>query len=148
MEDIKKYIDMYQSVDKFGQANNFQLTVLSPGNVEYLMKVEEKHASSPGICHGGAISGLMDATLGLAALSYTLTVQCLCSTVEFKMNFISPAKVGDTLKGIGKIEHKGKSLVITSADIIDLQTRKLMAKGIGTFNLYPLGKKEFMKDVT
>lgn len=143
---LKKYLDFYQSVDKFGQDNKYELTIHEAGNIEYKMKMTERHESSPGFIHGGAIAGLMDATLGVAALSHAMSLQCLCSTVEFKINFIAPAIPGKTLRGAGKIDHKGKSLVITSAEIFDEQN-KLIAKGMGTFNLYPMDKKDFMKGV-
>lgn len=141
---LKKYLDFYQSVDQFGKDNHYELTVTAPGEIEYKMKVLDKHQSSPGHAHGGAIAGLMDSTLGVAALSHAMSLQCLCSTVEFKINFIAPAVLGSTLRGVGKIDHKGKSLVITSAEIFD-ENGKLIAKGMGTFNLYPMDKKDFMK---
>lgn len=143
---LKKYLDFYQSIDRFGQDNNYLLTIHAPGDIEYKMKILEKHESSPGFAHGGAISGLMDATLGVAALSHAMSLQCLCSTVEFKINFIAPAITGSELRAVGKIDHKGKSLVITSAEIFDEQG-KLISKGMGTFNLYPMDKKDFMKGV-
>lgn len=142
----KKYLDFYQSVDKFGQANGYVLTIHAPGDIEYKMKAKDQHESSPGFVHGGAVAGLMDATLGVAALSHAMSIQCLCSTVEFKINFIAPALTGNQMRGVGKIDHKGKSLVITSAEIFD-ENNKLIAKGMGTFNLYPMEKKEFMKGV-
>jgi len=82
----------------------------------------------------------MDCVLGLSALSMALTEGNLTSTVEFKLNFIRPARLGDKLVGTGLIDYKGKSLIIASGDI-KLATGELIAKGLGTFNTYPLEKK-------
>ena len=145
--DWRKYLDFYEKVDVFGRRNGYQLEVNEPGDIVYTMKVMEEHQSSPNHCHGGVLAGLMDSTLGVSALSYAMTQKCLCSTVEFKINYLAPVHLGDELKAHGRIDHKGKSLVITSADIFEVSTGKLVCKGMGTFNLYPMEKKDFIKDL-
>lgn len=133
-------MDHYRSINHFDRDNGSTFTVHAPGEISYFMTVLEKHLSSPGIAHGGALAGLMDCVLGLTALSTSLTVGNLVSTVEFKLNFIRPAKVGEKLVGKGKIDYKGKSLIIASGDI-RTESGELVAKGLGTFNSYPLEKK-------
>ena len=137
---MDKFLNHYRSINHFDVDNGATFTLQAPGDITYLMTVLDKHLSSPGIAHGGAIAGFMDCVLGLTALSLSFTDNNLVSTVEFKMNFIRPAKLGEKLIGTGKIDYKGKSLIIASADI---RTEKgdLVAKGLGTFNSYPLEKK-------
>ncbi|MFZ4715703.1 MAG: PaaI family thioesterase [Bacteriovoracaceae bacterium] len=144
---MKKYIALYQKVDQYGQKNGYQLEIKDAGEITYTMKVLEEHQSSPNHCHGGVLAGLMDSTLGVASLTYAMTQKCLCSTVEFKINYLAPVHLGDELRAEGRLDHKGKTLVIASADIYQVSTGKRVCKGMGTFNLYPMEKKDFIKDL-
>jgi acyl-coenzyme A thioesterase PaaI-like protein len=79
--------------------------------------------------------------MGVTALSLSANEHHIVSTVEFKINFLAAAFVGDTLQGIGKVEHQGKRLIITSGDIIcPARENIVIAKAMGTFNTYPAEK--------
>lgn len=137
----------------FKKNNNFDKTlglkfkILSPGHIEYYLKIEERHLSSPQYCHGGVIAGMMDAVLGLTVISYAITLDKFCSTVELKTNFLTPASLGQELKGSALIDFKGQSLVVCSGNIADhLNSEKMVAKGIGTFSLYPASKHTYFEN--
>ncbi len=140
-EKLDNFITLFKSHNYFDINQGFQLQVNDLGEWNYSFTVENKHLSSPGICHGGVLSGLMDASLGLEALMAGIFEDKICSTVEFKINYLGPARLGDTLIGRGKVEFKGSRLIVTSADIIHSTDGRLIAKGLGTFNLYPFSKK-------
>lgn len=140
MDILSKFAPYFRSINHFDRENGLSFEILAPGEIIYRLKVQEKHLSSPGIAHGASIAAFMDCVLGLTALSKALTENNLTSTVEFKLNFIRPARLGDELIGTGKIDYKGKSLIIASGDI-KLASGELIAKGLGTFNTYPLEKK-------
>lgn len=140
-------IDVYNKINLYAQENGLVLQVIEPGHITYTMKVLEKHLSSPNTCHGGVIAGMMDSVIGTAALSLAFTENNLVSTVEFKINFFKPVHLHDELTGTGKVDYKGKSLIISSGEIYDKKTGQLVAKGIGTFNVYPLSKKDFSQVV-
>ncbi len=131
--------------DQFSKTNGAVLTILSPGHVSYRLTIKETHQSSPGTCHGGVIAGLMDAVLGASALTQAFIDQKLVSTVEFKINFLRPVAVGETLYGEGRVEHAGTRLITTGAKILLADTDTVIALGLGTFNLYPLEKKQQIK---
>lgn len=147
-EKLEKFIELFLKYNHYDRQQGLVLKTLENGEFSYFLSVDEKHLSSPGVCHGGVISGLMDATLGLAALIHAVKENQICSTVEFKINYLGPAHLGDQLQGIGKLEFTGQSLVVTTADIINVGTQKLIAKGMGTFNLYPLSKRAKHYDFT
>ena len=128
----------------FDRHLDMELSVHSPGKITYRLTVQKKHLSSIDTCHGGAIAAMMDATLGLTALSWSFPRGKLCATVEFKINYLTPAKAGDVLEGSGEIDFTGSKLVVTNAQIFDKNTGQLVAKGMGTFALYPLAKKEHL----
>ena len=61
------------------------------------------------------------------------------------MNFLGPAKLGDVIIGHNTIDFTGKSLVVSSANLVNETTGAQIAKGMGTFNLYPTKKRDFFK---
>ena len=142
MADLEKFLKVFKTYNQFDLDQGLTFNVLKPGEIFYKMTIQSKHLSSPGVAHGAVIAGLMDCVLGMTALSFAITMDQLTSTVEFKLNFIKPALLDDELEGHGVIEYKGKSLIITSGNIINKKTGELVAKGLGTFNTYPLAKKE------
>ena len=103
--------------------------------------------SSPNTAHGAVMAGFMDCVLGLSALSLAVTEGNLTSTVEFKLNFIRPVHLGDELIGTGRVEHKGKSLLISTGEVRLAKSGELVSKGQGTFNTYPMTKKGFTNDI-
>lgn len=145
---MKSFVDIFRSINKFDQENGLTFEIHSPGSITYKMTIQEKHLSSPNIAHGAVIAGFMDCVLGLSALSEAVTKQNLTSTVEFKINYIRPVKLGEELVGTGKAVHKGKSLIISSGEIRVAGTDELVAMGQGTFNTYPFAKKDFLNDFT
>ncbi|MFP5385946.1 MAG: PaaI family thioesterase [Bacteriovoracia bacterium] len=145
---MQDFVELFKSINKYDQDNDMRLEVHSPGSITYKMKIQEKHLSSPNIAHGAAIAGLMDCVLGLSALSMAVTEDNLTSTVEFKINYLRPVKLGEELYGNGKVVHKGKSLIISSGEIRVSGSNELVAMGQGTFNTYPFAKKDFLRDFT
>jgi uncharacterized protein (TIGR00369 family) len=139
--ETEQLLELFRQRNLFDRENGLSFEVQTPGEVVYKIKVLEKHLSSPETCHGGAISGFMDCILGVSALSLAFSRGMLTSTVEFKLNFIKPAFLHDELLGKGRIEHNGKSLLMASGEITNAKTGDLIAKGMGTFNLYPLSKR-------
>jgi len=142
------FIEIFKSINKYDVDNEMTFEIHSPGSITYRMKIQDKHLSSPNIAHGAAIAGLMDCVLGLSALSLAVTENNLTSTVEFKINYIRPVKLGEELVGTGNVIHKGKSLIISSGEIRVSGSNDLVAMGQGTFNTYPFAKKDFLNDFT
>jgi len=137
--------DIYDKFNHLDKNLGFELEVISPGNIIYSVTIQDKHLSSPNVGHGAVTAGLMDSVLGTTALTAVFEEGNLVSTVEFKLNYFKPTFLGDRLEARGEVEFKGKSLVATSARIIKTNTGELVAKGMGTFNIYPQEKR--LKDL-
>ena len=137
---MHKILKLYNNINKYGTLNELELEVIAPGHIKYLMPVKEKHLATPIAIHGGVLSALMDAILGVASLSASCHDGKLVSTVEFKINYLAPARLGDILVGEGRVIQKGNRLIIADGDIKLHNSDKLIAKGIGTFSSYPLEK--------
>lgn len=141
-------IAVFNQINQYAQANGMALDVEAPGRVAYRMTVREDHLSSPGTAHGGVLAGLMDATIGAAALSLAFTRGQLVSTVEFKINYFQPVHLGDALVATGEIEHAGQRLITASGKIYragedGTRDGEPVAGGLGTFNAYPMAKRDF-----
>lgn len=138
-------IEQYISHNHFGKTLGMDFKVIEPGLVHYFLTIQKEHLATPLAAHGGVISALMDGLLGVTALSVSAQEHKIISTVEFKINFLAPALLGDTIQGIGKVEHQGKRLIIVSGDITCSQRKNiLIAKAIGTFNAYPAEKAGYV----
>ncbi len=132
-------LELYNQINHFGIDHGMQYEVITPGEVHYTMEIQERHLSGPGVAHGGMIAGFMDAVLGVAALSLAIEQGNLVSTVEFKINFLKPVKLGKKLKGIGRVDSHGQRIIISSGEIMD-EDGNVLAKAMGTFNAYPAEK--------
>ena len=83
--------------------------------------------------------------LGVASLSKSCEDGKLVSTVEFKINYLAPARLGDILVGEGKVIQKGNRLIIAEGDIKIQGSDKFIAKGLGTFSAYPIEKSGILE---
>lgn len=100
------------------------------------LALNQSHMGAPGIAHGGAVMTLLDSALGVHAMQHALTKGKATSTVELKVNFLRPAKIGQTLYTETTIQSAGRSLLVMSGTAIDEETGKKIAFAVGTFNLY------------
>lgn len=131
---------VFNSLSHFDATLGLTLQVLGPGDIRYLLPLDNRHEASAGHCHGGVIAAMMDATLGLTALTWAIPHNKLCATVEFKMNFLNRAAAGDTLLGTAQIDFTGTKLVVCHARITEQGRDTLVATGQGTFSLYPISR--------
>ncbi len=134
-------IDLYRQYNVFGRELDMEFNILSPGEIEYFLEISSKHLSTPKAAHGGVIAALMDGMLGVAALSAVYLQNKVVSTVEFKINYLNPALLGDRLRGFAKVEQQGKRILVSSGEIkVSNRNNLLVAKALGTFNAYPAEK--------
>jgi len=139
----------YTEIVKFDGFLGMKLQVMAPGKIIYTLQVREDHLTAPDQCHGGVISAMMDAVLGVTALSLAVSHGNFCSTVEFKMNYISTAKPGEFIEGTADVDYSGSKLITTSGEIREAGSGRLIAKGMGTFIQYPISKKrDVLKELT
>lgn len=139
--DCSQIEEYYKELCQFDKHLGMDLKIHGPGEVTYTLEVKEHHLTTPDACHGGVIAAMMDAVLGLTGVTQTALEGNLCSTVEFKINFLSEAKLGEVLEGTGDIDFAGSSLVAVTGEIREVESGRLIAKGMGTFSQYPVSKK-------
>ncbi len=140
-EGLPDFANFYRTGCRFDTLLGLELSVEGPGQIQYRLPVHEQHLSMPGACHGGVLAAMMDAVLGLTALSQVYSAGQLCQTVEFKINYLANPEPGDVLLGRGCLESQGKRIVVTSASLMHASTERIYATGLGTFSVYPLTKR-------
>ena len=141
MENIREQlIKIYTQTNQFGKLIGIELKKFESDEIIYEMTISDKHLATPTTAHGGVLSAYMDGILGLAALYVSSENGNLVSTVEFKINYLKPARKGDVLIGVGKVISNGKRIIIAQGEIINKASGEKVAIATGTFNAYPYQK--------
>jgi 1,4-dihydroxy-2-naphthoyl-CoA hydrolase len=92
------------------------------------MPVNSTTHQPAGILHGGATAALIESIASLgSALIVDLKVESPIG-LEINANHISSVQSG-SVKGIGRIVHKGKTTHIWQVDVYDEATQKLVSTG-------------------
>lgn len=132
-------LDAYRNGNRFGEHLGMDFKIIDRGKVHYNLTISETHLATPSAAHGGVIAAFMDAILGVGALSASSTHGNVVSTVEFKISYLKPALLNDTLIGKSRLLKEGKSLIFMDAEVWN-QRDELVATGSGTFNQYSVQK--------
>ncbi|MDQ2943696.1 MAG: PaaI family thioesterase, partial [Candidatus Dormibacteraeota bacterium] len=95
------------------------------------MTPTEDMANHAGFVHGGMISTLADSAMGRSVRTLKPGVVRAMS-FDLKLNFISAAKIGETLRATGQVVHAGRRTVVTECRVVG-PDGKLVATASGTF---------------
>ena len=111
------------------------LTVVetAEGTATVEMKTTEDMANHSGFVHGGMISALADSAMGRSLRTLKPGVVRAMS-FDLKLNFISAAKPGQTLRATGRVVHAGRRTVVTDCRV-EGPDGKLVATASGTFSV-------------
>ena len=135
-------VKFYIEKNHFGKLLEMDFEIISPGEIVYFMKIQEKHLATPIAAHGGSISAMMDATMGICALSNVIMEGKVVSTIELKISYIAPAQLGDILRGKARTVKTGQRHLFIEGRI-ENEKSNLIAIASGTFNAYPAEKAGF-----
>ena len=138
---MNEILEKYHAANAFGRLLGLEIGEITPGEAVYRLEIAPHHLSNPMAVHGGVLAALMDAILGVSALALAVESGKLVSTVEFKINYFTPIKLGDILEGRGKVIFAGNRLMSAEGQILIVNRNSTLAsKGLGTFNTYPVEK--------
>jgi uncharacterized protein (TIGR00369 family) len=126
----QEYVDLCHKV--YGQMGFLEtmgakMTVLTEGYCEVSIPYSKEVTQQHGFVHGGAIATGMDTAVGFAANS-VMPREAGVLTVEYKVNFLAPAK-GEQILCIGKVVKTGKQITVASGEAYAVKNgeRKLVA---------------------
>lgn len=98
------------------------LVKIAPGEAVIEFSYDRSLTQQNGYIHAGVVTMVVDSACGYAA--YTLMpADSEVLTIEYKVNFMSPAK-GDTFKGIGKVLKSGRTITVCSGKVVAVQDGK------------------------
>lgn len=95
-----------------------RLTRVTPGEVEIELPFREDLGQQHGFMHGGIVTAIVDTACGYAALSL-MEPEAAVLTVEFKLNFVSPAR-GERLVARGRVTKPGRVLTVCLGEVVAL----------------------------
>lgn len=107
-----------------------ELTHVAPGEVDIELPFRQDLCQQAGFIHAGMITTVIDTACGFAAQTL-MPENSDVVTVEFKINFMSPA-IGDRFIGRGRVTKAGKTLTITQGDVYALHNKEATEKHIAT----------------
>lgn len=141
MTDLNQHPVILQYIEwnTFGKTLGMDFYIQSPGVVTYKMPVQESHLATPKAAHGGSVAALIDAALGVAALSAVCEQQKIVATVTLNVNYLSPAFLGKELIAEARVIRKGNRILFTETEVKDNEGT-LIAKASATMNAYPMEK--------
>ena len=108
-----------------------------PGEAEIEMPYRADLTQQHGFIHGGIITAIVDSACGYAAFSLSAPETAVL-TVEYKVNFVAPAK-GDRLLARGEVVRPGATGTVCKGDVMvcDGGEEKLVAFMLTTMMLMP-----------
>ena len=111
---------MRADFDRQGAMASLGITVtdVDPGRVVLEMPFNADFSQHHGFMHAGVITTAMDSACGFAAFTL-MDAEAEVLTVEFKCNFMSPAK-GERFRFEGNVVKSGRTLTFTEGRAIVL----------------------------
>jgi len=118
----------------------FRVDRVADGAFHTSVAVTPAHGQQDGFVHAGVLATLADHTAGYAA--YTLIPEDRrILTVEFKINFLKPAK-GEEVRCRSRVLSPGRTLLVAESEVyaVSAGTEKLVAKATVTLMAVPADK--------
>ena len=108
------------------------LTKIAPGEIEIELPFREELTQQHGFLHGGIVATIVDSACGYAALTL-MPVDSAVLTIEYKVNFVSPA-TGKRLIARGRVTKPGRTVTVCAGDVFALSDgkEKLVATMLAT----------------
>ncbi len=92
-----------------------RLRKVAPGEVAIDLPFRRDLTQQHGFLHAGIVTAIVDTACGYAAMSL-MPVDSEVLTVEYKVNFVAPAK-GSRMVARGRVTKPGRTLTICAGDV-------------------------------
>ena len=114
-----------------------RLVKVAPGQVHIDMAVREELTQQHGYVAAAIVTAIVDTACGYAAMSL-MPAGAGVLTVEYKVNFVSPAR-GERLLARGWVVKPGRTLTVCAGEVYALSdgTEKIVATMLGTMMSLP-----------
>jgi len=98
------------------------MTKVTPGEVVIELPFRSDLTQQHGFVHAGVITAIVDSACGYAALSL-MPADSGVLTVEYKANFISPAR-GSKFIATGRVVKSGRTLTVCAGEVVAAEDGK------------------------
>jgi uncharacterized protein (TIGR00369 family) len=104
-----------------------QLITIAPGQIEIELPFREDLTQQHGYLHAGIVTIIVDSACGFAAYSL-MPENSGVLTVEYKVNFMSPAR-GEKFIATGRVIKPGRTLTVCAGEVValDREDRRTIA---------------------
>lgn len=126
MERIRQSFDRQGFMRTLGAS----LESVEPGTVTITCALDERMTQQHGLMHGGVLASLADVACGYAALTM-MPADREVLTVEFKINFLKPAKT-DRVFAVGHVVQSGRTLTVCDGTVFDATRTRVLARMTAT----------------
>ena len=106
------------------------LESVESGTVTITCGFDDRLTQQHALFHGGVMASLVDVACGYAALS-VMPADREVLTVEFKVNFLKPAKT-NRLIAVGQVLQAGRTLTVCEGSVYDATRTRLLARMTAT----------------
>jgi len=96
---------------------HFEPEVIERGYFQSRVVIQEHHRQQDGFIHAGVMATMADHTAGYAAFT-TVPEDVQILTIEFKVNFLSPA-CGNSLVCRSRVIREGTQIIISESEVFD-----------------------------
>lgn len=93
-----------------------RLLRVQPGEVSIELPYDDRLSQQHGYTHAGAITSAVDSACGYAALSL-MPEGYEVLTIEYKVNFINPAK-GERFEAVGRVVKSGRTISVCQGEVV------------------------------
>jgi len=118
--------DRMAQADEASRALGIQIEIPGPGAAQASMTVRADMVNGFDVCHGGLIFTLADTAFAFACNAYNRVSVAASGHIEF----LRPAKLGDTLVATAGEEHRGRRSGLYSVEVVnDADERVALFRG-------------------
>jgi uncharacterized protein (TIGR00369 family) len=105
-----------------------RLSKVTPGAVEIELPFGEDLTQQHGFLHAGIVTAIVDSACGYAALSL-MPENSEVLTIEYKVNFLSPA-IGERFIARGEVIKPGRTVTVCKGDVLAVKEGKESAVAV------------------
>jgi uncharacterized protein (TIGR00369 family) len=137
MTDHKRIEESF-SRQGFMQTLGATLVAVETGKVTITAAFRDTLTQQHGYLHAGVMTAMVDTACGYAALSTTADGYEVL-TVEFKINFLKPAKTNKII-AVGEVTQSGRTLTTCEGTVYNETKAKVLAKMMATMIIIKTNK--------
>ena len=142
LEKIEKMMRRFMAGIKHSQLLGLELVEITPKGLIMRLPYSKAIIGNPetGVIHGGAITTLMDQTLGMAAIRSIVPELDIAPTVDLRIDYMRAAEPEREVYALAETYRTTKSIVFTRGVAYQDSPDKPIANCVATFLRMGLGK--------